>query len=759
MLAETLVACVHSLRHITRMRIFGAVICTALCFAVGFHAQVPVKTGIEMLKAEDARRYDSIFEGFMKSPVADVRKRAALAAGRIGDDKAVENLVVLLQDKSIDVRAAAAFAIGEIESAKGSEAIIKLLDDVKTPDLVMARAVEAAGKIAAANPREPKSKDLGNAVLDVLDYEIEKADRQHLDTVRLGLTAILRARPNEGDLVAAKFLLSKDARIRADAANTLTRMRSKNANSVLRAMASSDTDAVARANAARALGAAEDKEALKLLIDATTRDVDSRVRVSAIRSLAILKDNSAIDVLAEHFDRLLEKFRKAAKPAYIPGEKNELLEITAAFRALAPNSGNERIVGLLHNFRKADRFRNAEVEIAMATIAPALYVDEFDAENKGYSDWRVAAAYAQGLAVLAGSTDKALRERASERLIAFADGIKDGVPRSYDNEMIMALPDIIRARAAFKTEQLNDVLLTMLTNTDVGVRATAAGLIGSQPASAENIDALKKAFSRALIADKFSDDAQLAIMGSLFRLNKKESVGILLTALNAPNYLVRRRAFQMLADNELQKDFPGIATSIEKARSDGKDRVLPYAPVYGTRLGQVLNKDADYARALSRKNGSVRAVLTTQKGMFTIEFTPEEAPLTVDNFVKLARARYFDGAEVHRVVANFVMQDGDPTGTGSGGPGHSIRCEINMLEFDRGAVGMALSGKDTGGSQWFVDHSPQPHLDGGYTVFGHVSEKDMKVVDSIVRGDKIVSVKIIEAVSAQRSQGTQRKKK
>ena len=96
-------------------------------------------------------------------------------------------------------------------------------------------------------------------------------------------------------------------------------------------------------------------------------------------------------------------------------------------------------------------------------------------------------------------------------------------------------------------------------------------------------------------------------------------------------------------------------------------------------------------------NGSVTAVFRTQKGTFTIDFNPEEAPLTVDNFVNLARRGYFNGAEVHRVVANFVMQDGDPTGTGSGGPGLSIRCEVNMLEYERGSVGMALSGKDTGG--------------------------------------------------------------
>jgi cyclophilin family peptidyl-prolyl cis-trans isomerase len=164
----------------------------------------------------------------------------------------------------------------------------------------------------------------------------------------------------------------------------------------------------------------------------------------------------------------------------------------------------------------------------------------------------------------------------------------------------------------------------------------------------------------------------------------------------------------------------------------------------GTKLGQVVNTDADYRQALSRKNGTVKAVVTTEKGAFTIDLLPEDAPLTVDNFVKLARTGYFNGIEVHRVVANFVMQDGDQRGDGNGGPGWSIRCEINMVPYERGAVGMALSGKDTGGSQWFVTHSPQPHLDGGYTVFGRVNEIGMKIVDNIVRGDRILSVKIIE---------------
>ena len=143
------------------------------------------------------------------------------------------------------------------------------------------------------------------------------------------------------------------------------------------------------------------------------------------------------------------------------------------------------------------------------------------------------------------------------------------------------------------------------------------------------------------------------------------------------------------------------------------------------------------------EGAKVTATVVTNKGPFTIEFLPEEAPLTVDNFVQLARKGYFNGQTVPRVVPNFVIQAGDPRGDQNGGPGYQIRCEINEVPYDRAAVGMALSGKDTGGSQWFVTHSPQPHLDGGYTVFGRVVS-GMDVVDRIARGDTIRNVIVNE---------------
>jgi cyclophilin family peptidyl-prolyl cis-trans isomerase len=131
----------------------------------------------------------------------------------------------------------------------------------------------------------------------------------------------------------------------------------------------------------------------------------------------------------------------------------------------------------------------------------------------------------------------------------------------------------------------------------------------------------------------------------------------------------------------------------------------------------------------------------TARGPIEWVFTTREAPETVRNFVTLAERGYFDGLIVHRVVPYFVAQDGDPSGTGSGGPGYAIRCEYNRLRYDTGAVGMALSGKDTGGSQWFVTHGPQPHLDARYTIFAHVVG-GQDVVDRLRRGDRIEQVTI-----------------
>lgn len=137
------------------------------------------------------------------------------------------------------------------------------------------------------------------------------------------------------------------------------------------------------------------------------------------------------------------------------------------------------------------------------------------------------------------------------------------------------------------------------------------------------------------------------------------------------------------------------------------------------------------------------AEMKTSRGTIKLELYPEYAPRTVNNFVFLAQEGFYDGVTFHRVIDNFMIQGGDPTGTGRGGPGYRFEDEIedNPLTHESGVISMANAGPDTNGSQFFITHSPQPHLNGKHTVFGKVVE-GQDVVDSIQQGDTILAVDI-----------------
>lgn len=135
-----------------------------------------------------------------------------------------------------------------------------------------------------------------------------------------------------------------------------------------------------------------------------------------------------------------------------------------------------------------------------------------------------------------------------------------------------------------------------------------------------------------------------------------------------------------------------------------------------------------------------RAIMETEKGTITLELFDQDAPNTVKNFVDLAEKGFYDGLMFHRVIPNFMIQGGCPLGTGTGGPGHKIKCEINSNKHLAGTLSMAHAGRDTGGSQFFICHAAQPHLDGVHTTFGQT--QDMDVVNAIRKGDKILSLKI-----------------
>jgi peptidyl-prolyl cis-trans isomerase B (cyclophilin B) len=138
-----------------------------------------------------------------------------------------------------------------------------------------------------------------------------------------------------------------------------------------------------------------------------------------------------------------------------------------------------------------------------------------------------------------------------------------------------------------------------------------------------------------------------------------------------------------------------------------------------------------------------RITIETNRGDMELELYPEYAPKTVNNFIFLAQEAFYDGVVFHRVISDFMVQGGDPTGTGRGGPGYKFEDEVaeNPLKHETGVISMANAGPNTNGSQFFITHSPQPHLDGMHTVFGKIIE-GQQVVNAIQQGDRMVKVTV-----------------
>ena len=724
------------------------VIAFILCFSTPILAQksetISFGNLVKIVKAEDELRYDQVLENFMKSKNPSLRKRAALAAGRIGNEDSLPLLEKLLVENNPTVQQMAAFAIGEIESIKGAESILKVLADYQRSEVVRARAIEAAGKIAAANEKEELSKALGKAILGNLEFEVGRRSAPSERVILLGLTATLRAKPKDAEKTVVKFLRYSSWRIRADALNTLARLRAKNGNPRAVHLLSRESNPIVRANAARVLGAAKATQYFSRLVRVATKDVDLRVRVNAIRALSGLGETYAAPPLLERAEKLFIEYKNSKHNN--PIEKNELLTIVSALGNILKDSNHKQVMDFLKEFRIKENYLSPEIEVAYVRISPVDYLKTgIPRPTNGKDTWKEVRSVAAALTLYSDPKQKAaITSDQSNPRIIFGKALKEISSVPNKNELILAIPSMLNTYASFKPDDLEEILKEFLKHTDFAVRDSAARLLGDiKPATPEQAASIYRSLSNAFwVARTDSNvDASLAILGALEKQyeNRPKPMTLkvayltpFISALESPDYLVRRKAVQIYKKFKIDRAIPsdvGVVKNWKKTAENGSK----------TRVVRV-----NYKRALSRKNGKSKAILTTEKGKITIHFFPEEAPLTVENYIKLAKSGYFDGLAIHRVVPNFVMQDGDPRGDGNGGPGWQIRCEINQIPYTRGMVGMALSGKDTGGSQWFVAHSPQPHLDGGYTVFGKVNEKDMKIVDNLVRGDKILSVKIVE---------------
>ncbi len=640
------------------------------------------------------------------------RRRAILALGRIGYTSAVPALTEVLKiDRSPEMRALAAFSLGEIESPYAVSTLLdKLSGENEESLLVRARAAEALGKIAAYKPAADALGKYGlvaisEALVKLLPDPAQPVSPDTKLITSLTLTALLRIKQAATVPAITNQLRSPDSDIRWQAANALARIREAIAPAGPQLLTLlDDKDPLVRANAARALGAAKDGKAVEPLIKLLA-DPDERVTASAINALGAIADAKAAPPLVDSGNKLLDGYRAFDRAkSGVPPQQNLLLLIATALG----NMKEGRALPFLKAFRLAPDGHvgaNPEVEIALAKFGETTFFDFPETAKVQIENWKAVGNFAQGLGEL--KTDKA-KATLIDLFVAKPDA--------------RAVSDILNALVSAKLDGVQKILLEQLKAPDVIVRSTAATLLGDAgDASDAVITVLNDAYKTAK-ADKMND-ARIAIIEAATKLKKPINVQVLTEETRDDDYVVRRRAAELLIESK--QDVSGLKLQIGAAKT-GHDRA------YWKRMAQLTS---------SGKNPI--AVLHTKKGDIRIELLASEAPMTVDNFMQLAKSGFYNGLAWIRVVPNFVIQGGDPRGDQNGSPDYQIRDEINLREYKTGAVGMALSGKDTGGSQFFITHSPQPHLDGGYTIFGQVTA-GMDVVNRIARGDKIERVEIIE---------------
>lgn len=645
-------------------------------------AEAPLRA--RLLRMTDTRAFDSaLVEEALARGAPSTRAAAALAVGQVRARAGVPRLRALLADADTAVAASAAYALGLIRDTASIDALRSALD---RPDPIAIEAAWALGEIG-----EPARE----SIVQALQMRLETAApppgmtitaRSSASTVAL-LYAASKMRRVPISQVQPFLAVGRDTTAWA-AVYGVTRPRVPEATRRLLALVDAPNPLV-RMQVARGLGkgAAGDSLATEALaaLHRLMRDAHPHVRINAARSLATYGPVTA--------DALVQLARDQ--------DANVRIAAAQGLATSAPPAG----APAWRQLWDADTtmmFRRSLLESAMRTAAELPAAETW----AKHSDWRYRAAYFDAVAGLPapaqryrlaaiGLSDPDARVRA--RVVGAIGSVRDSVPDAADAVQ----------RAIADTTPL--------------VRAAALGALQS----AANASGVPRALAIYRASRTHPDDElRRAALGYLAAAWRRDSA-----------------AFSA----ELKDSIAATEPPIEASDLAGIEDTGVFARwKRAARTGRSLEWYAERIRRYSLPSLSgkpPRAEIRTERGTIVLELFGNDAPLTVDNFATLARRGYYRGTRFHRVVPNFVVQDGDPTGTGSGGPGYAIRDEINRRRYDRGVLGMALAGRDTGGSQWFITHSPQPHLDGGYTVFGRVLS-GWEVLDAIVQGDRITDIVI-----------------
>jgi HEAT repeat protein/cyclophilin family peptidyl-prolyl cis-trans isomerase len=619
----------------------------------------------------------------VRDPQARVRRRAALAIGRVKDRAGAALLTPALTDAEPDVRSMAAFALGLIGDPASEPALTPLLTDPSP--LVRGRAAEALGlcgaKGAAAAIGQMTSEFAAHAAIAAMAPDDESTPiAPEAEAFKLGLFALVRLGAYE-PIAAAVLSNGQPISTWWPIAYALQRVEDKRAAPALLQLLAGP-GRYTRAFAARGLGRLKDRSAAKPLLGMLDPAAKPglEVVVSAVRALGQIGAPEAAAPLA----------RLALDPATDP---NVRLDAVAALGELRAPEGLPVLQDLMTDEWPAMRAAATRAAAAADAESFIAVIASFSAD----SHWRVRAALADALASLPA-------EAVGERLRSM---LQDDDKR--------VIPAVLAALGRIKAPALREILMLRIEDPDYAVRQAAARGLGTLKPDG-GAEALRKAYQKGLPDVTYS--ARAAALEALAAYGAEEAVPTLREALADKDWALRVRALELLTKLD-----PATAAAATIAP-------VPSPPIAAY----------DSAVLLEPPN-SPHVFIETTYGTIEFELAVLDAPQTSRNFVELARKGFFNGLEVHRVVANFVVQDGDPRGDGGGGPGYSIRDELNDRPYLRGTVGMALEWRDTGGSQFFITHSPQPHLDARYTAFGHVVN-GIETLDRIKPGDVIQRVRV-----------------
>jgi cyclophilin family peptidyl-prolyl cis-trans isomerase/HEAT repeat protein len=597
------------------------------------------------------------------------------------------------------VRARAALALGRIGDEHAVEPLRSLLGD-RTP-AVREQAAFAAGilgDVALSDALVPLLGDSDAAVASRAAWALgmlgQPAGRDALvgvvrdapsaDRRASALRGLWRFGDEESARAAAPWVSVPDASVRTAALYVLARRPRESSLAILTA-ALSDPDPQTAALCARALGILAKAESVGPLAAAVSKPGPLRIG-SLLALAAVLEKNPGTPFPEDLSARLLGLSGDANPNVAIPALAVLRWQVNdrEAFRRLWTTATAGR-----------ERRQQAALQALMAGLGAAA-LDLVDGAMAS-SDPFLRGAVAEALSDLPAADAAPRRQRLSS-----------------DPEVLVRLKVLEGLKTAADVTANGAIVEHLSADPDAGVRAAAidAWALEGKPGLAARL--------RAAVLASYSDkapDVPISALGAAEKTpDNAEARAVAEAAYGHPSVLVSR-----LARRALVRTFHA-----DPAR-------FPWR-TYDT--GKSL---ADYAALLAEARRPWRLGVETGKGTFTLRLDGVTAPLTVMNYIALAGKEYFDGAPIHRIVPNFVVQDGDPTGTGNGGPGYEIRDELSRLPYLPGTLGMALSGPDTGGSQWFVTQAPEPHLDGGYTVFGAVVS-GMDVVLRLEQDDRILRV-------------------